>query len=176
MNTAVKSNGIKFGIITGVVSILITTLLYAIDIELFISMWVGLISLGLYVVIGILVISNTKKELKGILSFKEAFTTYLISAIIGIYISVIFNIILFNFFDPTLKESLKELTIKASVEMLEKFNSPTSVINETIKKLEETEQFSTLELLKGSIFSIIFSSLLGLILAAFFKSKPLNQE
>jgi hypothetical protein len=60
--------------------------------------------------------------------------------------------------------------------MLEKFNSPTSVINETIKKLEETEQFSTLELLKGSIFSIIFSSLLGLILAAFFKSKPLNQE
>jgi hypothetical protein len=176
MNAAVKSNGIKFGIITGVVSILITTLLYAIDIELFISMWVGLISLGLYVVIGILVISNTKKELKGILSFKEAFTTYLISAIIGIYISVIFNIILFNFFDPTLKESLKELTIKASVEMLEKFNSPTSVINETIKKLEETEQFSTLELLKGSIFSIIFSSLLGLILAAFFKSKPLNQE
>lgn len=176
MNAAVKSNGIKFGIITGVVSILITTLLYAIDIELFISMWVGLISLGLYVVIGILVISNTKKELKGILSFKEAFTTYLISAVIGIYISVIFNIILFNFFDPSLKESLKELTIKASVEMLEKFNSPTSVINETIKKLEETEQFSTLELLKGSIFSIIFSSLLGLILAAFFKSKPSNQE
>lgn len=176
MNAAVKSNGIKFGIITGVVSIMITTLLYAIDIELFISMWVGLISLALYVVIGILVISNTKKELKGILSFKEAFTTYLISAVIGIYISVIFNIILFNFFDPTLKDSLKDLTIKASVEMLEKFNSPTSVINETIKKLEETEQFSTLELLKGSIFSIIFSSLLGLILAAFFKSKPSNQE
>lgn len=176
MKEAIKSNGIKFGIITGVVSILITTLLYAIDVELFLSMWVGLFTFVFYVIMGILVITATKKELKGILSFKESFTTYLISALVGIFISVLFNIILFNFFDPSLKDTLKDLSIKTTVEMLEKFNSPASVINETVKKLEATDQFSIVELFKGSLFSIIFSSILGLILAAFLKSKPSNQE
>lgn len=176
MKEAIKSNGIKFGIITGVVSILITTLLYAIDVELFLSMWVGLFTFVFYIIMGILVISTTKKELKGELSFKESFTTYLISALVGIFISVLFNIILFNFFDPSLKDTLKDLSIKTTVEMLEKFNSPASVINETVKKLEATDQFSIVELFKGSLFSIIFSSILGLILAAFLKSKPSNQE
>ena len=50
-----------------------------------------------------------------------------------------------------------------------------SAINEAIAKLKENNPYSTLELLKGSVFSIVFSSIFGLILAAFFKSKSTQE-
>ena len=56
--------------------------------------------------------------------------------------------------------------------MMEKFNTPSSAINEAVKKLQENDQFSVIELLKGSVFSIVFSALFGLLLALIFKSKP----
>ena len=175
MNEIVKKNGITYGIITGVVSVLITTLIYTIDLKLFTSWWVGVLSIIAYIVIGSILLSKTKKELKGVFPFKEAFTTYFISAVIGIIISVAFNIVLFNFIDPSAKETIKELTIQYAVEMLEKFGTPSSAINEAVKEMEKSDQFSTFELLKGSIFSIAFSAVFGLILAAIFKSKNTNQ-
>jgi hypothetical protein len=175
MNEIIKKNGVTFGIVTGVVSALITTSIYAIDLNLFTAWWVSLLSISTYVIIGIVLLSKTKKELKGIFSFKDAFTTYFISAVVGILISVAFNIILFNFIDPSAKETIKEISIKYAVEMMEKFNTPSSAINEAVKKLQENDQFSIVELLKGSIFSIVFSALFGLLLALVFKSKP-SQE
>lgn len=176
MNEIVKKNGINFGIITGVISILVTTLMYTIDLKLFTSIWIGLLLIAFYIVIGIVLLSKTKKELGGAISFKDAFTTYFISAVIGILISVIFNILLFNFIDPSAKDAIKELSIKSTVEMMEKFDAPSASINETVKKLQESDQFSTFEQLKGSVFSMIFSAVFGIILAAIFKSKPAYKE
>ncbi|MBN8642522.1 MAG: DUF4199 domain-containing protein [Flavobacteriales bacterium] len=176
MNEIVKKNGINFGIITGVVSILITTLMYTIDLSLFTSVWVGLSLIAFYIIIGVVLLSKTKKELGGVFSFKDAFTTYFISAVVGILISVVFNILLFNFIDPSAKDAIKDLSIKSTVEMLEKFDTPSNVINETVKKLQESDQFSTFEQLKGSVFSMVFSAVFGIILAAIFKSKPAYKE
>ena len=175
MNEIIKKNGITFGIITGVFSALITATVYAVDLNLFTAWWVSLINISLYLIIGIVLLSKTKKELNGIFPFKDAFTTYFISAVVGILISVVFNIILFNFIDPSAKEAIKEISIKYTVEMMEKFGTPTSAINEAVKKLQENDQFSIIELLKGSVFSIIFSALFGLLLTLVFKSKP-SQE
>jgi len=175
MNEIIKKNGISYGIITGAVGALITTLIYSIDLKLFTAWWVTVLSISFYIVIAIILLSKTKKELGGIFPFKDAFTTYFISAVIGILISVAFNIILFNFIDPSAKDSIKEISIKYAVEMMEKFNTPSSTINEAVKKLQENDQFSIIELLKGSVFSIIFSALFGLLLALIFKSKP-SQE
>jgi len=176
INEIIKRNGITYGIITGIGSALITTLIYSIDLKLFTSWWISLLSIAFYIIIAIILLTVTKRELKGIFPFKDAFTTYFISAVIGILISVAFNIILFNFIDPSAKESIKELSIKYAVKMMEKFGTPSSAINEAVKKLQENDQFSIIELLKGSVFSIVFSALFGLILAAFFKSKPSSQE
>ncbi|WP_300570173.1 DUF4199 domain-containing protein [Flavobacterium sp.] len=175
MNEIIKKNGISYGVITGVTSILITTLIYVVDLKLFTSPWIGFTSIALYIAIGVILLSKTKKELKGVFPFKDAFTTYFISAVIGILISVAFNIILFNFIDPAAKDTIKEMTMKYAVEMMQKFDTPASAINEAIKDMEANDQFSIGKLLQGSIFSILFSALFGLILAAIFKSKTTSQ-
>jgi hypothetical protein len=175
MNEIIKKNGISYGIITGVVSALITTTIYSIDINLFTAWWVTVLNILFYITIGAVLLSKTKKELKGIFPFKDAFTTYFISAVVGILISVVFNIILFNFIDPSAKESIKEVSIKYAVEMMEKFNTPSSAINDAIKKMQESDPYSPIELLKGSAFAIIFSALFGLLLALIFKSKSTQE-
>lgn len=171
MNEIIKRNGVTFGIVTGVVSILITSLIYIIDLKLFTAWWLGIINIVIYIAIGVYLMMKTKKELNGVFPFKEAFTTYFISAVIGILISVAFNIILFNYIDPGAKDTIRELTIKFAVEMMEKFDTPKEAVDQAIRDMQANDQFSVGQLLKGSIFSILFSAIFGLILAAIFKSK-----
>ncbi|MES2544391.1 MAG: DUF4199 domain-containing protein [Bacteroidota bacterium] len=175
MNETIKKNGITFGILSGVVTVLITTLIYVIDINLFGSWWVGLLGISISIIIACVLLSKTKKELNGVFSFKEAFTTYFIMAVIGILISTTFSIILFNFIDPSLKDTIKELTIKNVVSMMEKFGGRPKDINEAIKGIQESDQFSIGSQIKGIFSSLVVSSIFGLILAAFFKTKPNNE-
>lgn len=171
INEIIKRNGITFGVITGILSALITATIYAIDLNLFVSWWIGIVSISIYLILGIVLLSKTKKELKGVFTFKEAFTTYFISAVIAILIGTTFNILLFNVIDPSVQDTLKDLIIKNAVAMMQKFNSPAAAINEMIAKMKESNPYSTIELLKGSVYSLVFSSIFGLIMAAFFKSK-----
>lgn len=176
MNEIIKKNGIAFGIFSGVISILITTLIYVIDVNLFGSWWIGVVGILFSIVIACVLLSKTKKDLKGNFSFKEAFTTYFIMALIGILISTAFSILLFNFIDPSLKETIKEITIKNVVSVMEKFGGKAKDINEAIRKIQETDQFSIAAQLKGIATSLVVSSIFGLILAAIFKTKTANRD
>lgn len=174
MNEIVKKNAIQFGLISGLIAIVIGTLMY-LNLELYGSMWIGLALIAFYVGFGIYLLSKTKKQLAGNYSFKEAFTTYFVYALIGIVISTLFNIVLYNFVDPGAKETLKEISIKSAVSMMEKFNTPSAVIKESIAKMETQDQFSFGSQIQGSLMSILISAIIGLILAAIFKSKSSNQ-
>jgi Protein of unknown function (DUF4199) len=169
MNEIVKKNGITFGVIIGLYSILSTTLKYVIDVNLFISSWLGFVEIGVYLILAIVLLSKTKKQLNGIFSFKEAFTTFFIMALIGIVLSTIFNIILFNFIDPSLKETIKELTMKLMKKTFEKIGS-SAMGKDIMMELAKTDQFSISSLIKGMFTNLVVSAIFGLIFAAFFKT------
>ncbi|MCD9576998.1 DUF4199 domain-containing protein [Flavobacterium soyae] len=175
INEVIKRNGITYGVMIGITSALFTATIYAIDLNLFTAWWMGLIGLAINVTISIILLSKTKKALNGVFTFKEAFTTYFIAAVIGILISTSFNIILFNVIDPGAKDTLSEIMIKYTVNMMQKFGAPASSINEAIAKMKVSNPYSTIELLKGSAFAIVISSIFGLIFAAFFKSKSTQE-
>lgn len=176
INEIIKKNGVTFGIVTGIISCLLTSAIYAIDLNLFIKPWIGGISIFIYLIIGIVLLSKTKKEIDGDFTFKDAFTTYFISAVVGILISTLFNILLFNFIDPSAKDTLNEITIKYTINMMQKFGAPSSSINEAIKGMKESSPYDIDSLLKGMITSIVFSSIFGLIMAAFFRTRRSSQE
>lgn len=176
MNAIIKKNGINYGMICALIGVMTTAIMYAIDLNLFVNMWIGFGLLGLYIVIGCLLLNKTKKDLKGEFSFKEAFTTYFISALVAITISTAFSLLLFNVIDTDARDKVSEIFIQSQIEMLEKFGAPSSTINETVTKLEENAQFSTKGLFFGYLQSLVGAIIFGLILAAIFKSKSAQRE
>ena len=175
MNEIIKKNGVLYGIIGGVISVLILAVIYSTDVMLFVSGWITLLKVLVFTGICILLLVNTKKQLNGFLNFKDCFTTFFIFASISLLITTIFEIILFNIIDTGLKETLKELSIKAIVEFLEKLNTPTAKINEAVKNIQGNDQFSIVELSKGYFSYLVLSSIFGLLLALIFKSKPTQE-
>lgn len=174
MNEVIKKNGIKFGIISGLLSIVITLAVYLIDYKLFASSAVGIISILSGIIISILLFVYTKKELNGILSFKDGFTVYFIYTINSIAIATLFNILLYNVIDPELKEKVTEIIIEKTAEMMKSFGGSNQMLKETIKQMREQDQFSISNLAVGSIWTVALSCIWGLILAAIFKSKSTN--
>ena len=171
INEIIKRNGITFGVIGGIVSCLITSIIYAIDLNLFLKSWIFVIIIAISLILSIILLSKTKKEIQKYFSFKDAFTTYFIYAVIGLLIATIFNIVLWNIIDTSAKERLEELTIKYTVDLMQKFKAPASAINEAIEGMKENSPYDTVAQLKGFFTNLIFSSIFGLIMAAFFKSK-----
>lgn len=60
--------------------------------------------------------------------------------------------------------------------MMRKFNTPEDAMNKAIADLQANDQFSISQLIKGSIYSIAFSAVYGLIIAAIFKSKTTYEQ
>ena len=176
MNTIFKKNAINFGVISGVIGILVTTMMYLIDLKLFVNMWLGFGMLAIWIIIGCVLLSKSKKENQGVMTFKEGFTTYFLSAVIGILISTAFNIILFNYVDTAARETVTEHLLDMQIGMLEKFNASQEQINEAITKIKESSQFSVKGQLFGIFQSMIGAIIFGLILAAIFKSKSPSSE
>lgn len=176
MNAIFKKNAINFGLFSGILGITITTLMYLIDLKLFVNMWIGIAMLVIWIIVGCVLLSKAKKENNGVMTFKEGFTTYFLSAVIGILISTTFNILLFNFIDPAAKDTLTEHLLDMQVGMLQKFNATQEQINEAIAKIKESSQFSIKGQLTGIIWSMVGAAIFGLILGAIFKSKSPSSE
>lgn len=171
MNAIVKNNGVTFGLLLGVILILTTTISYVIDYTLFMNMWIGISMIILYIIVGVVVVSKTKKQLGNQITFKEAFTSYFLAGIIAATMSVVFNIILFNYIDPQAKDSLNDMTRKYSIEMMEKFGAPASEVEKVRAELEATDNYSPAGLGKGLIFSFILNAVFAAILGLIFKNK-----
>lgn len=176
MNPIVKNNGLTYGIILGVISIVLTVGIYVVDVSLFVNTWVGIVMILVNIIIGFIIVSKTKKQLGGIISFKEAFTVYFIAAAIGGLIGILTYYVLFNFVDPQAKQTVQELTIDMTVKMMEKFGAPSDAVEEAIVELEKTDNYSLGNLLKSYVFGLVGYSILGLILALIFKSRPAYKE
>src|SRR5690606_35830429 len=131
MNPIIKKNGITYGIILGVLSILITTVIYVIDLELFVNTYIGILGLVISLVIGIILLKKTKADFGGFMTFKEAFTTYFLAGIIGATMSVLFNLALFNVVDTEAKDALNDLTLRYTLETMQKWGAQEAAIDQT---------------------------------------------
>jgi hypothetical protein len=54
----------------------------------------------------------------------------------------------------------------------EKYGVSATSLNEMIQNLKKTDPFSAGEQIQGVIVNLFFCGILGLVMAAFFKSKP----
>ncbi|MFT5848018.1 MAG: hypothetical protein ACJARX_000203 [Psychroserpens sp.] len=175
MEKSLKSVAINYGIYLGCGLVIYTVLCYIIDIEFLVNLWVNLLILPVAIItIGIVSSAKARSLLGGFINFKQAFTAYFIPVAIGIIISTTVTVILFNFIDPESAEQLKEISINKSVSLMENMGTPQSDINNAIETMENQETFAVGTQLRSLAQSILFFTVIGLLVGLIMKKNDPN--
>ena len=74
-----KSNSINLGLYLGGMLSLIVVLIYAVNLDLFIEWWLGILLFVLVVAYGVVAANKAKNNGEGFISFKDAFIQYFIT-------------------------------------------------------------------------------------------------
>ncbi len=174
---SIKKSAMSYGFLLGGILALMTTLMYVLNPELFTKWWVGIISLVMVLVIGVISVAKAKSLQNGIINFKQAFTAYFITVALGYFISTLVGILIFNIIDPDLAGFIQERTMEITAEFMQKFGTPQADIDKALAKMAEQDNFSIGSQLKSYVFGLAFMSVFGLLIALIFKTKnpnPLN--
>jgi hypothetical protein len=169
MEQSIKSSSINYGLYLGGALALLTVIAYAANLDLLVSVWYGILILIAVIAFGIVSVAKSKAILEGYISFKNSFASYFLTIFIGLLISTLVSYILFNFIDPEAAVTLKEKTIESQVQMLEGFNVPNEQIAEQVELLENQDNFSIINIIKGFAIYLVMFSIIGLIVAAVMK-------
>ncbi len=161
---------LKWGLIYGMVNILIYLLAYLINKPMMVEWWFGLLSLALNITILSFALIGRRKELGGLISFGDAFLVCFVVIIGGGLLQSVFNYVLYNIIDPSLAEYIKTKAIESATAMMEKFGTPQESIEKAIGDIDKKD-FSQTPARIGEqyFFTIIFGGVIALIMAAIFK-------
>ncbi len=171
----VRKHAINYGLVLGGFLALLTVVLYALSLESLTQWWLGIITFLIALVIGIVSVAKAKATMGGFINFKQAFTSYFITIAIGLLISVVVSILIFNFVDPEAAEVLKERIVEMSESMMKRFGAPQEEIDKAIAKMEDENSFGIGKQLQNYVFQLIFYSIFGLLVALIMKRKDPNK-
>jgi len=166
---AMRKNAMNYGLFLGLTSIVLTTLMYAIDINLFTSSWIGAVNFVIVTGFGAFAAVKYKKSTGGFISFKEAFTCFFITIVVGLFLSTLYTILLLNYIDPEAKTIISENVIKYTVEMMQKFGGKAADMNKMVEEMQKTDSFGPAGQLKGFAFGLIIYCIVGLVTALILK-------
>jgi Protein of unknown function (DUF4199) len=169
MEKSIKSSAINYGVYLGAALSLITITIWFVNLNLMANIWLGIGILLAAIAFGVVSTAKSKSIMNGFLTFKEAFSSYFITIAVGVIISQVVSFILFNFIDPEAAKQIQQITIDSTINMMEGFGAPAETIAEAVEKIENTDQFSIVSVLKSTAWSLVFQAVIGLIVAAIMK-------
>ena len=169
MNPTIKNIAIKYGSIFGALNVLYILYAYIIDKTIFTMAGPGILIFFIGIGIYVFAISKVKQSQGGYATFKDVFSTYIISGVVATAIGSGFNILLFGVVDPEFASEIMELIIDTTLDKLEGSGMSDDQITEIIDKVQGSEPFGILGQLKSAAFSIMFNAVVGLIVAAAMK-------
>ncbi|GAA4239039.1 DUF4199 domain-containing protein [Postechiella marina] len=177
MEKTLKSIATNYGLYLGATLTLLILIGYGVNLDLFTQIWFGLLFLFLILAFGIVSVFKSKKLLGGYISFKDAFTAYFITILIGLTISSIISVVIFNFIDPDAAVDLQQRIIDSQVVRLENYNMPADAIAKVVDEMEKKgNMYSISNILQSLVWQLAGYSVVGLIVAAIMKKRNPDAE
>ncbi|WP_374163467.1 DUF4199 domain-containing protein [Arcticibacter sp. MXS-1] len=184
-SATVRKAAVMNGLIWSFINIVLFLIVYYVKPDLMGSMWWGIFSFVLALVLAVYFSLDLRKKAGGFWSFKEAlsmiFTMFIVSALIVYLFTVVFG----KFLEPNYVTTMKEITTNNTVKMFEKMGMDQDAIDKATKDVEVKmeKQFNPgLSDLLISIGTMVIIYFVGaLIFAAIFKKQrpytvPVTEE
>jgi len=156
---------VKWGLYAGLASVILTFLLYMVDITLLVNGWISLLIYGMVITFMVLSARQEREEGGGYLSYGNAVLNSLGVSVILTIISVFFTALLYNVIDP---ESLKTISMENMAKTMESFGSSEADIDNAIKMAESLQvEYDFKGLLLVATIAIAMNFVIGLIVSIF---------
>lgn len=163
---------IKNGFILGFCFILLTSYIYFANLKLLTNVWFGVVNIVISILIGIVSIVQFKNAARGLITFKEAFTVYFKTLIIGSFLNCLYLIVLFTFvFTPEKIELIKDLLTNFNLYIM-KLNYASS--EDLAKAKSYSEQMNPDDvgaIITSAVKYLLRDCLIGLLVALIFRNK-----
>lgn len=175
--SAIKA-GVNAGLILGIVSAILTFLIYFINPNTLASGAYGFGLLAVFTVLAVILGIRYRKSIGGFISFGEAYKFSIVAFVVMILIGLVTSILLFVVIDPTLPARLAEQSIENTLAIMERFGAADALSDEQIDEMRDgiLEGYTVFGILKANLISIIFYSILSLIVAGIVKKKDKSLE
>lgn len=173
MTNDIKSISIKNGVLSSIILSAITIYVLYFDLQLITNVWVGALKAILITTIfGIISVVMTKKKLGGLITFKEAFTSFFITKIVSFVIATVFLIVLFKFFvTPEVIASIKTIQTDFNIKIMKLMDRTQPEIDEAIKASQAIDPANVVGIIKSEFKFILLDILIGFLVALTFKNK-----
>lgn len=171
MNEVIKNNGVRYGTIAGLISIVYSYVVYAINEDIFLQWYLTLLIQMLGIGLCVAAIVKSRKMLGGYITFREAFSSFMIGAIVYMFISLAGSTLMFQVIDSDLGERLKEKMMVQLEERFENSNMPEERMNQVLQNMEEQDTFGLATQLKSTLYGIVFMAVIGAISALILKKE-----
>jgi hypothetical protein len=159
----------RMGAIGGGIGILITVLIYVVDIKIMADWKVGigilLVYLGYVIYAGI----QYRNQAGGFLSYGKAFQHGYVTLLVAGAISTVFTILLFHVIDPEIPEILTRVTTEKTEEMMAGFGMSEDKIDEAIEQQDIPGRFTVAGQIKQFAWGFLMNAIVVLITSIFVK-------
>ncbi len=169
MNDAMKTIAVKYGSYLALINIAYLLYAYIIDISVFTQTWPGIILFFFGIGFGVFAVGKFKQSNDGYASFKEAFSAYILTAIVATLIGTAFTVLLFSIIDPQFAADAMDMIIEVTLERFESSGMSDEQIDQIIGRIEGSNPFGVAGQLKSAAFSVMFNAIIALIVGAAMK-------
>jgi len=164
---SVAMNGINYGIITGVVMILFSLILYLLD--MFLNRTVS--SIGYVFLIGGMIwgtLDYRKKSLNGFMTYGQAFKTSFLIGLFAAVLGLIYTYLFFTVIAPDAVQAIIEMSRQSTIE-----SSPQLSEDEIDRAMEMSAAFMSPIMLTiwGFVSQVLISAVIALIASIFLKKE-----
>lgn len=171
--TATKDNiAMKYGLIAGLIVVVITLLQYLGGLDMFMSP-LGYVSYLIIITMAVLAALKVRKGNEGFLEFKDALKITFTVFALSLLLQTVFTYILFNFIDIPFKEAVSVETMNKSEQWMRKAGMSDADIDKWLESERGKDPYSIGRVAMGYATFCIVSFIFCLLISAIVrKSKP----
>ncbi len=171
-----KNDAVKLGLMYGVVSIIISMIVYFTNPKAMMdfSSWHMILGYILMIAFPYMAAKRAKDANGGFIAFGEALVPAMVTFAIGLLISNVYSYLLLNYFDPSLQETLNVAAREMTEGMWDMMGLSEEAKLEAAEQMEQQQanQFGIVQSALGFIVSLIFPGLvISAIIAAIIKKE-----
>ena len=172
MTDPIKKIGFRNGLFLGCLLILFSSYINFFHLELLTNVWLGFSTVFIIVAFGILSILQTKSKLGGLITFREAFSSYFFTILVGNLMSAVYLLLLYLFIlSPETKAIILQNMHDFDISLMKQNLMPSENIDQTELFYTTYNPFTTKYVFTGFIKYLLRDCLIGFLVALIFRNK-----